>query len=192
MADSGTAQQDKAYMKMVPPEATESEEHACTYDIYQLGLTLYRMCNGNVAFHQQFNRYLIGEQFERERFLDDVRNGAFPCRNSYLEHIPSRIKRVIKQWLEPDPNKRFQAAIEVANELAQIDNSLDWHYEVLQQGRKWTHNGSEKQIELIIDNQGVSSAKKTILSSSRTSRIMAFCKDNLSAAELKRFFKEQS
>jgi serine/threonine protein kinase len=192
MTDSGTAQQDKAYMKMVPPEATEAMEHACTYDLYQLGLTLYRMCNGNAAFHQQFNRYLIGEQFERERFLADVRNGAFPCRNTFLEHIPTRIKRVIKQCLEPDPTKRFQAAIEVANELAQIDDSLDWHYEVLQQGRKWTHKGSEKQIELIIDNQGVASAKKTILSSNRASRITAFCKDNLSAAELKQFFKEQS
>jgi hypothetical protein len=102
------------------------------------------------------------------------------------------MKRVIKQCLEPDPTKRFQAAIEVANELAQIDDSLDWHYEVLQQGRKWTHKSSEKQIELIVDNQGVASAKKTILSSNRSSRITAFCKDNLSAAELKRFFKEQS
>lgn len=192
MTELGTAQQDRAYMKMVPPEATETAEHSCTYDIYQLGLTLYRMCNGNVAFHHQFGRYLIGEEFERERFLDDVRNGAFPCRNSYLEHIPARVKRVINQCLEPDPNKRFQAAIQVANDLAQTDDGLDWHYEVLQQGRRWIHRGSEKLIELFIDSQGAASAKKTILSSNRTSRITAFCKHNLSAAELKRFFKEQS
>lgn len=192
MTDSGTAQQNRAYMKMVPPEASESEEHTCTYDLYQLGLTLYRMCNGNAAFHQQFNRYLVGEELDRESFLSDVRNGAFPCRNSYLEHIPARIKRVIKRCLEPDPSNRFQAAIDVANELAQIEDSLDWHYEVLQQGRKWTHKGAEKQIELFIDNQGVASAQKTILSSNRSSRIRAFCKESLSLAELKQFFKEQS
>ena len=192
LTDSGIAQQDKVYLKMVPPEATESEEHTCTYDIYQLGLTLYRMCNGNLAFHQQFNRYIMDGQLDDQRFLNDVRAGAFPCRNFYPEHIPPRLKRIIKQCLEPDPSGRFQAAIDVANELAQIDENLDWHYEVLQQGRKWSRKGSEKQIELFVDNQGVASAKKTILSSNRTLRIKAFCKDNLSAAELKRFFQEQS
>ena len=191
MNDTGIALQDTNYVKMLPPEAVHSEEHSCAYDIYQFGVTLYRLCNGNQVFNQQFNSYVTDNLLECKRFADDIKSGVFPCRNTYPEHIPLRIRKVIKKCLEPNPSERFRAAIEVANELAQIDECLDWQYEVLPQSRSWTHDDSEKQIKLIIDEHGKASATKTNLTSSRSSRIRAFCKDNLSPSELKAFFKDQ-
>lgn len=190
MTNSGTAQPDKVYSKMLPPEATQSQDYSCAYDIYQLGLTLYRMCNGNIIFNEQFDRYNLDDSSELERFLGDVKSGCFPCRRTYLEHIPPRIRRVIKKCLEPNPSERFQSAIDVANELAQIGDGLDWQYEELSHGRSWSCDDREKQIKLIIDIAGKASATKLVHASGRTSRITAFCKNQLSPAELNRFFKE--
>jgi serine/threonine protein kinase len=150
------------------------------------------MCNGNLLFNKQFDRYDFDELSERERFLADVRRGSFPCRRTYLEHIPSRIRKIIRKCLEPNPRERFQSAIDVANELAQIDEGLDWQYEDLSHSRSWSCDDSKKQINLIIDAEGNALATKLIYASGRTSRITAFCKKPLSSAEISRFFREHS
>jgi serine/threonine protein kinase len=61
---SGIAAQDRHYAKMIPPEATTGDFFNATFDIYQLGLTLYRMCNGDTAFYDQFARYGAHPNFD--------------------------------------------------------------------------------------------------------------------------------
>jgi len=56
----GRASQDRPYFTMVPPEAIGRDQFDRTFDIYQLGLTLYRMCNGNSFFYNQLNAYGVG------------------------------------------------------------------------------------------------------------------------------------
>lgn len=54
---SGVAAQDRHYTPMIPPEALATDQFDRTFDIYQVGLTLYRMCNGNEHFHAQLAKY---------------------------------------------------------------------------------------------------------------------------------------
>lgn len=127
---AGTAEQDRMYFKMLPPEAHQTSTFSSAFDIYQFGLTLYRMCNGNAEFLRQFGKYGPAATLDRDQFKYDLRNGLFPDRDVFLEHIPTRLRRLVKRCLEPDPSQRFPSAIEVANELAQVDDKLDWQYSV--------------------------------------------------------------
>jgi serine/threonine protein kinase len=76
----GIALQDRLYNKMIPPEGTRGDQFDRTFDIYQLGLTLYRMCNGENHFYGQYDAYGLGAAFDRNRFRADLRNGVFPNR----------------------------------------------------------------------------------------------------------------
>jgi len=57
----GIAGQDRLYNKQRPPEAFKYDHFDLRYDIYQVGITLYRMCNGNDIFNNQFLKYTNGK-----------------------------------------------------------------------------------------------------------------------------------
>lgn len=94
-------------------------------DIYQVGLTLYRMCNGDELFDIQKPQNI-------QELSQLILSGSFPNRNKFLPHVPNRLRRVIRKALQVDPAKRQQTAMEIMNELGQVNSLLDWEY--LRQG----------------------------------------------------------
>lgn len=187
----GQAGQDRIYSKMLPPEALNGDSFTATFDIYQLGLTLYRMCNGNSMFYDQFHRYGSSPAtFDRTAFHYDLRNGRFPDRGVFLEHIPAKLIKVVKKCLEPDPANRYPAAIDVANALADIDgNVLDWQYSVNGQDKTWAKSCDGRECTLVVSADGSSVATKQT-SSVNTTRIKKFCAPALTAREIKSFLGE--
>lgn len=190
MSPAGTAEQDRMYFKMLPPEVHRTSTYTHAFDIYQFGLTLYRMCNGNRAFHHQFDKYGPANSFDRDQFKYDLRNGRFPDRDVFPEHIPHRLCRLIKKCLEPDPKDRFLAAIDVANELAQIDNRFDWQYSVRKGTRVWVCQDDERIFRLSVAQDDTSIAEKTMIASGRTTKIKEYCKPSIKSSDIKRFLEE--
>jgi len=183
----GKASQDRMYFKMIPPEALNGSEFTKSFDIYQLGLTLYRMCNGNPIFYEQFNQYGSISSFDRDRFRFDVRNGRFPKREIFLEHIPEKLRKVIKKCLDPEPSNRYNATIEVGNALAEIEGkTLDWQFYLSPPERVWTKKTETSQYRLVVSNDGTSLAeKRSNAGSSR--KIRKYCKQDLTSQEIKDF-----
>lgn len=56
----GTASPTAMYFKMAPPETIDGPPYHLGFDIYQAGLTLYRMINGNDEFYRQLEPFLVG------------------------------------------------------------------------------------------------------------------------------------
>lgn len=186
---TGIAGQDRLYFKMCPPESYKSDEHDVRFDIYQLGLTLYRMCAGNAEFYRQFAQFGVSTStFDSNAFKVAVRNGQFPDRSKLPEHIPARLRSVIKGCLEPDLANRTRAAIEVANGLAQVDEKLDWHYSVSTTERQWVRFSDGMQYQIAVKNDGSSYAQKG--RDGKLSRITAYCDPSISSTSLKKFLKE--
>lgn len=184
----GQADQDRMYSKTLPPEALKGESFSPSFDIYQLGLTLYRMCNGNVEFYEQFQKYgMTPAKFDRDAFRFDLRNGRFPDRSSFVEHIPEKLKKVVKKCLEPNPADRFKGAIDVANALAGIDgNMLDWQYSSDTGDRSWTKQSGGREYVLVVRSDGSSTASKQI-NSGTPSRIRDYCADSVSSRDIRKF-----
>jgi eukaryotic-like serine/threonine-protein kinase len=189
----GLAGQDRLYNKQRPPEAFSTDHFDLKYDIYQVGITLYRMCNGDKCFYDQFNLYTdsSGTINDRSKFKFDVVNERFPSRDIFLPHIPEKMKRIVKKCLSKDPDSRYKYCIDLLNDLASIDYSLDWLYtkDDITATEIWISDKDEKIIKLTKTSNGYE-AIKTIKSSGNNQRITKYCKSNLSNSELAQFFKE--
>lgn len=168
----GVAHPGKFYTPMVPPEVLAGQSaFDLTYDVYQMGLTLYRMCVGNEEFNRQFRRYT-----DKDAFIADVMGGRFPDRKAFPPHVPSRLRSVVKKCLKVSPTERYRSAVEVANALAVIDGAeLDWQLTESKGVRIWEKNEKGTKIRLEVDATGnATCSKKSAAGAER--RVKAMCR----------------
>jgi hypothetical protein len=72
-----------------PPEYFSQAKHNLKFDIYQAGLAMYRLCNGDIDFESQYSQaFYIRRVTSEENFIKNIEKGNFPSRNSYLPNIP--------------------------------------------------------------------------------------------------------
>lgn len=150
----GVAVPNGLYIRMAPPEATGQPPFDLRFDIYQVGLTLYRMAIGNDAFNLQFARFTQGGGLDVATLAAEIQAGTFPDRQAFHEHVPMRLRRVITKCLEPDPDARFSSALAVANALAAVDDSLDWRLEKGVVNKMWTKNEAGTQKCFVVNQDG--------------------------------------
>jgi serine/threonine protein kinase len=183
---NGLAQQPYLYNKQWPPEVfgNAKAEFDNRFDIYQVGLTMYRMCVGDDAFNHQFSAYTEGIQFGK-----DIVAGKFPDRTKYPLHIPKKLQTTINKCLKPNPIQRFGAAIEIVNALADIDGSiLHWEYKPTGTSLIWeqTVNGKHKNMS-VCDKRTSKAYNQNGSSAAR--RVTEFCKSNISDQDIIRFLE---
>ncbi len=187
---AGIAAQNRHYVKMISPEATLANAFDRTFDIYQFGLTLYRMCNGNESFYRQLAIYGEGQNFDRAKFANDLREGKFPDRSSFLPHVHSTLRNVIKRCLSVEPGQRYQSAIEVANALAPIDGKgLDWRYHAHPGKKVWTKNEDGINYELSVADDGSSMCYRSSNGGPRR-RVLDACKAKITDRDLRKLFSD--
>lgn len=189
---NGLAGQDRLYGKMVPPEAFRTEEFDHRFDIYQVGLTMYRMCVGDVEFYSQYDSHVINGALDRVAYRHAVVNAQFPNRNNdkFPEHIPERLITVIRKCLQTNEVDRYSSVIEIVNELSPIEGELlDWQYEARADGRSWTKTVNGTEIKLELDNHRRAIATKRS-SNGTVRRIADYSSDNLNRQQTKRFLRE--
>ncbi len=181
----GVAHPGKFYTSMVPPEVLAGHsKFDLTYDIYQIGLTLYRMCVGNEEFNRQFQTYT-----NQTDFIRDVRAGTFPDRKRFPPHVPARLRTVIKKCLKVDPAERYQSAIEVANALATVDGpEMDWQLTEVSGTRTWAKNEGGTEIKLQVNAAGHATCVK-VSPSGTERRIKAMCR-SVTDGEIRTFLGE--
>jgi serine/threonine protein kinase len=184
---SGVALQDRLYFKMVAPEATFGDIFDRTFDIYQFGLTLYRMCNGDESFYAQHAAYGAGAAFDRDKFKFDVRNGRFPDRKAFAPHIPSKLRSIIKQCMAPAAADRYQSAIDVANALALVDGpTLDWRLSESPDTRVWIKNENGTSYKFTVYSDGRCECLKAV-GAGQPRKVSAGCKSSISETDIYRF-----
>jgi eukaryotic-like serine/threonine-protein kinase len=185
----GFAEQDRMYIKGLPPEYLQHTHCDLRADIYQSGLTLYRLVNGNKRFYEQFDAYGRDANFDRLEFRHDVINEQFPDRGSYLEHVPNRFRKVIATCLKSTPAERYKSATEIVSALAEIGGAdLDWRYqEDGNGGRKWTKIDGQRELRIQVEPAGRCTAEKR--RGGDFKRIKKYCRDAISSAELSRFLR---
>ncbi|UPL21866.1 serine/threonine-protein kinase [Alcaligenes faecalis] len=181
-----TASPEQVYGKHVTPEFFLETKFNSQYDIYQLGLTIYRLIVGDSSFSSQLQDFGdLGDPGNFEDFKNAVLAEAFPQRIS-LEHVPPRLRSIVEKCLKVDLSERYQSALGVANELSLIDgNLLDWVYTNDNGHRKWhkitpTH---EYQLEIGSDGDALAQKKTT---QGKWNRIKDSC-GNLTTRQIKGF-----
>jgi len=167
--DYGFAKVDGTTIPFAPPEFFAQRKHNFKFDIYQSGLTLYRMCVGDRVFSQQHEEALTKHgNKKKEHLYERVMKGSFPNRSYYFPHIPRSLRKVIKNALEVDPNNRYDSVLDMMDEIAKIPTTSDWQFETdYSSFERWTKpnyqldcsisNGSWK---IVAEKKGSSSFRK--------------------------------
>ena len=125
--------------EFAPPELFSQAVHNVKFDIYQSGLTLYRICNGESIFLDQLTNAFISRGITNDaNFINNIAREKFPNRSFYLPHIPRALRRVITKTLKANPSDRYNSVLEILNDLSKITNANDWVYSKTAHIENWT------------------------------------------------------
>lgn len=147
----GFCEAQASYTPHVTPEQLLGLQQTIKNDIYQAGLTIYRMLNGNDFLYRQIPTIGTPPVLDNNTFKENIIKGKFPDRKLYLPHVPKKIKKIIKKCIEPNPNDRYDNTLQIINDLASIDENLDIRYIRDLSGESWEtqKNGYVYKVSLI-------------------------------------------
>ena len=121
---NGYGKLKNVYYKHIAPEQCFTSTVDKSIDIYQIGTTLYRMCNGNEEYDKQLKRY---------KNLNDLKvaisKGKFPVRKKYLPHIPKSLIQIIEKCLKVNREERYNNILDILNDMSRVRENLDWRYD---------------------------------------------------------------
>lgn len=194
--DDGLTTFEKFYNFHTSPEAFKSNMISHHNDIYQAGLTIYRMCNGNIYFKNQLNKYVdkTTGSFIPDKYVQAVLDGKFPDRTQYLLHIPQKLRNYIRKALAVNVTDRYNSVLEFLNDLSSIEIDYDWEFSPQPDKEQWFCSKEEKEYIITlspIDDKSccVKTTKKTQNNPSDR-QITDYCNKNLKFDEAYKLIKD--
>lgn len=123
----------KFYVPHIPPESIQAPgeavpRHTPTVqtDLYQLGVTAYRLLNGIGGFRDVFSRYQAAGQVPE--FFRLVCEGKLPDRNSFHSSVPQSIRRIVCKAMSLGPQDRYASALEMRRDLEKLKFPYQWEF----------------------------------------------------------------
>ena len=168
-----------------PETASANPVISFSTDIYQMGLTLYRLVNGVTCLENEYNKlgYIAFNQAKLK--------GKLITSGSYLGFIPSSIKRIINKCVAPNPNDRYSSALEMRRDIEKLQFRGAW--DVNSNGKMIGCGNAYDYIYDIHPKQnGLYDfiANKIKKVSNRQTKISEYCRVNVNKKDLDRIKKE--
>lgn len=165
MDDDGFASPEATYRLHLPPESSVTRDFNNSADIYQVGLTLYRLLVGLESLKQQRDSYANGAELARSQRME-----TYPDLAKIPRHVPKKLKTIIKKCLRYDPDTRYQSVMDLLNDLSSIEDlGLDWRFSTADNIQRWesiSSDGTSLLVE-VADNGQYTAQKKTASGSYR-------------------------
>jgi len=107
------------YLTHVAPEVFRTNRTSKLSDIYALGVTAYRLINGDG---------FLPEIHDQSEVQDQILSGQYPDRSRYRPYVPTKIKTVINKCMAVNPSHRFQSSALFRRALESIAIRCDWRF----------------------------------------------------------------
>jgi serine/threonine protein kinase len=102
------------YIPHAAPETISDSVYDIRTDIYQLGITAYRLLSGISLVKDEFAK-------SRERFEQKVLEGKLISKGGFQPFVPIKLRKIILKAVDANPDKRYQTALEMRRELEKIN-----------------------------------------------------------------------
>lgn len=183
----GTGLAPNSYKLHRAPETDVTSLISVKSDIFQLGMTLFRLCCGDNNLSERF--FKLGE----DEYYSQINSGNLIKESDFPEFIPTCFKKIILRAIDNSPEKRFSSALEMRRELEKI--LLPGHWDFVDDKFVGETRGYlfYFEIEPVSLKRSSIVAYKTNKASNRTTRIAQFCLKDGTKSEIeklkKNFFK---
>ena len=167
-----------AYKLHMAPEILSNNGIDIYTDIYQTGLTAFRLLNGLGQVRDKFSKLGQNEYYKL------VSAGKLILPNDYLPFIPKNLKTVINRAVNADPTKRFDSAVEMRRALERLSYPGSWSTDA-----SGNYIGSNGEYEFRFEERAQNAksfeitAYKKKISSGRETKISGFSQKNLTDKE---------
>lgn len=182
----GFAHQPRFYCFIRPPETlTHGPIVDLRADIFQVGTTVYRMVNSDFFWNETKKPYCPAPgQILTKALFSSMLSGRFPKKNSFLAHVPQKLRSVIKKALQVNPLNRFESCAEFGSKLSALkgDEMLwDWRCQFIDSGRSSYSNEKRcRFVEVISDGNTWAVESYTKNSSGKRRAVRKYQAKNLS------------
>jgi serine/threonine protein kinase len=165
----------KSFYKLhAPPEMVSSRVADITTDIYQVGMTAFRLLNGISSLESAYNKH--GE----DKYNQLASQGKLIQSCGYLPFVPKGLKSILNKATDPDPKERFLSCLDMRRALERLNYIGYWttnpngEYIGFQEGYEY------RFIVNQVPNRSCHfDAFTKITASSREFRIPAFCEKHI-------------
>ena len=118
---------EAGYRDHLAPEVFLQGQTSTKTDIWALGMTLYRLLHGAQWYSAHTRPQLI------------VQDGGYADTLTWLPHISSKWRRLIRSMLNDSSNSRPTIS-QIHNSLANLSSEIEWTCAPLPDGYKWTRD----------------------------------------------------
>ena len=169
------------YAFHLAPEVLNQKSFVVQTDIYQVGLTLFRMLVGLDWLRRKFLK--LG----KEGYYRAIIDGDLISKSDFPAYVPNGLRRIIIKAVDPDLTKRFSSALEMRRKLERLEYPGYWTFtdDGGYVGRNGNYIYSFKKKKIAGTRYDVVACKRHIISNS-IKNCRRYCDSNLTNSEAKK------
>lgn len=170
----------QCYLPHTSPETIDNNIYDARTDIYQLGLTAFRLINGISEIKKEFLA-------DRDNFKSCILEGKVVTDSKYQPFVPRKIRRIINKAVSVDPEIRYQSALEMRRALERLylkgDCTTNERGDVV-----LISNGKEFRyvIKPISDGKSDFTVYQKSISTGRETRAAKYCSKSTKNSDIKK------
>lgn len=174
-------QSPKFYKIHAAPEVHSPAGITAQTDVFQAGLTLFRMAAGLNTLRQKF--VTLGEQ----AYYEAVAQANLISASDFPAYLPARLRRIIQKATNPDLAERYTSALDMRRELEKLNYPGHWTVEASGEfvGYNGAHSYRFEETKRNGSRSDVTAFKRS-LKSGRETRFSKFCHANVTNTVAKR------
>jgi serine/threonine protein kinase len=113
------------YYFHMAPEVLSNRTTSTKTDVWAMGLTIYRLLNGEMWWKEYLHRKGIDPN-DSATIKDDILRGNLAGRLLWMPHVPNAWRRVVRAALRDDSATRYQDATQMLGATSGLPSSPSW------------------------------------------------------------------